>query len=409
MDRFSNPDSCTNISPQQPSPCARVRTALRHEQPDRVPVDFAATPEVWAKLIASIGPDTATVGPSAFFEPAREAVLRHLQIDCRVLSYDMFCSPPESILHEDAVVDWWSTLNRSTPNRMWRQRNGDGTFNDIWGTHSRVVDNPFGSYEEFASWPLGQADTVEELRGHPWPEPDWWDFSPLPAIIGHLNAHDAYHFRFRVGSVFEIAWQLRGMERFLMDLAMDPSIPMYMMDRLTDVYLENTRRVLDLAGDQIDVVYFYDDVSTQDSLLMSKRMWRRCVRPYHVKLADLAHAYGKLVMVHCDGAVYPLIPELIDMGVDILNPVQPDAKGMDLRLLKQEFGDRLSFHGGVDIRSVLPHGTPEEVAAAVRECISLLGQDGGYILCSAHHIQPDTPVENVLAMHEPDLRYPLCT
>jgi uroporphyrinogen decarboxylase len=407
MDETIIANSVTDDSSPAPTPRARVRAALRHEQPDRVPVDFAATPEVWAKLIKSIQPDTSSIGPSAYFEPAREAVLRHLQVDCRVLSYDMFCNPPGSALNGGSVVDWWSTLNRSTPNRMWRQRNGDGTFNDIWGTHSRVVDNPYGSYEEFASWPLGEANTVEQLRDHPWPEPDWWDFSPLPDIIEHLGAHDTYHFRFRVGSVFEIAWQLRGMERFLMDLATDPSLPVYIMDRLTEVYLENTRRVLDLAGDQVDVVYFYDDVSTQESLMMSKRMWRRCVRPYHVKLADLAHAYGKLVMYHCDGAVYPLIPELIDLGVDILNPVQPDAKGMDLASLKRDFGDQLSFHGGVDIRNVLPHGTPEEVAAAVRECVGLLGPNGGYILCSAHHIQPDTPVENVLAMHELDLRYPL--
>jgi len=387
------------------NPRERVEIALRHREPGRVPVDFAATPEVWSKLIAHINPDITDIGPRTFIEPAREAVLRHLQIDCRVLSYDMFCNPPPEIVHEGAVVDWWSTSNRSAPNRMWRQRNPDGTLNDIWGTHSREVENPFGRYEEFASWPLGQADAVADLKGHPWPEPDWWDFSPVPGIIAQMDVHSEYHIRFRIGSVFEIAWQLRGMERFLMDLALDPSIPLYIMDRLTDVYVENTRRVLELAGDRIDILYFYDDVSTQDSLLISRGMWRKHIRPRHARLTELAHAYGKPVMYHCDGAIYPLIPDLIEMGIDVLDPIQPDAKGMDLRLLKEEFGDRLAFHGGVDIRNVLPKGSPEEVAAAVRECVDLLGENGGYILCSAHHIQPDTPVENILAMYRLDLRY----
>ena len=390
---------------KQVTPRERTKTALRHEEPDRVPVDFAATPEVWTKLIKHIEPDTGPIGSSEFFEPAREAVLRHLEIDCRVLSYDMFCSPPEAVLRKDSVTDWWCTLSRSTPNRMWRQRNEDGTLRDIWGTHSRIVANPFGSYEEFASWPLSQADTVEDLKVHPWPKPDWWDFAPIPAVLDQLDAHKEYHIRFRIGSVFEIAWQLRGMERFLTDLALDPAIPLYIMDRLTEAYVENTRRVLELAGERVDILYFYDDVSTEISLMISKRMWQEHIRPRHVQLTQLAHAYGKPVMYHCDGAIAPLIPDLIDMGVDVLNPIQPDAKGMDIQILKQEFGDRLAFHGGLDIRNVLPHGTPEEVAAEVRRCVGLLGENGGYILCSAHHIQPDTPVENVLAMHEPGLRY----
>jgi uroporphyrinogen decarboxylase len=165
------------------------------------------------------------------------------------------------------------------------------------------------------------------------------------------------------------------------------------------------RRVLDLAGDRIDMVYFYDDVATQNSLMMSPETWRTEVRPFHEQLVEAAHARGVPVMYHCDGSIYRLIPELIDMGVDLLNPIQPDAKDMDARRLKQEFGDRLSFHGGIDIVGVLPRGTPDEVRDAVRDCVEVLGRDGGYILCSSHHIQPDTPVENVLALYEGGLRY----
>jgi uroporphyrinogen decarboxylase len=253
-------------------------------------------------------------------------------------------------------------------------------------------------------WPLSQAESVEDLKAHPWPEPDWWDFSPLPDVLRQLDERGKYSIRFRIGSVFEIAWQLRGMQEFLMDLASQPELPLYIMDRLTDLYVENTRRVLEAAGDRLDLLYFYDDVATQASLMISKNMWRDYVRPRHARLVELIHSHGKKVMYHCDGSVWPLIPEFIELGIDVLNPIQPDAKGMDLAQIKAAYGERLCFHGGVDINQTLPRGTPEEVRAEVRERVRVLGAGGGYILCSSHHLQPDTPVANVLAMYEAGLR-----
>ncbi|RPI91472.1 MAG: hypothetical protein EHM39_14550, partial [Chloroflexi bacterium] len=143
----SNPD------PGPANPRARVLKAVRHEEPDRVPVDFLATKEVWDKLIQHVQPDISQVGASEFFDPAREAVLRWLQVDCRVLSYDMFCQPPESALRKDAMIEWWDVLSRSTPNRMWRQRTAPGDFYEIWGRHTRIVENPTGAYEELVSFP----------------------------------------------------------------------------------------------------------------------------------------------------------------------------------------------------------------------------------------------------------------
>ena len=369
-----------------------------------MPVDFLATKEVWDKLIRHVQPDVSQVGASEFFDPVREAILRWLQVDCRVLSYDMFCQPPESALRKDAMVEWWDVLSRSTPNRMWRQRTAPGDFYEIWGRHTRIVENPTGAYEELVSFPLQSAASVEDLKPYPWPEPDWWDFSALPELLRQLDAHEQYHVRFRIGSVFEVAWQLRGMQEFLMDMAVEPDIPHYIMDRLTDVYVENTRRVLDLAGDRLDMMYFYDDVATQKSLMVSKDMWHEFIRPCHVRLIEVARAYGKPVMYHSDGAIYSLIPDLIDMGIGVLNPIQTDAKGMDPNRLKQEFGAVLAFHGGINITQTLPHGTPDEVRAEVRERVRVLGEDGGYILCSSHHIQSDTPLENVFAMYDVDLR-----
>lgn len=383
----------------------RVRTALRHEEPDRVPVDFLATPEVWGKLVDDLKPDTTGIGGAEFIQPEREAVLRHFEIDMRVLSYDMFCNPPAAIIRDGATIDWWGSLDRSTPNRMWRQRNPDDTTLDIWGCHRQKVEHGFGAYEEFATWPLANAESVDDLAKHPWPEPDWWDFSPLPALLEQMDEAGERHIRFRIGSVFEIAWQLRGMQEFLIDIAINLDVTRYIMGRLTDVYVENTRRVLDLAGDRIDMVYFYDDVATQNSLMISPDTWRAEVRPLHARLTELAHSRGVPVMYHCDGAIYPLIPELIELGVDLLNPIQPDAKNMEAARLKEEFGDRLSFHGGVDIMRILPQGTPEEVAAEVRSLVQTLGRGGGYVLCSSHHIQPDTPLANIHRMYDVALRY----
>ncbi|MFQ3566315.1 MAG: uroporphyrinogen decarboxylase family protein [Aggregatilineales bacterium] len=393
--------------PVLPSPHERVLTAIAHQQPDRCPVDFLATNEIWDRLIDHFQPDADSVGASEFFDPKREAILRQLEIDCRVVSYDMFCSPPEHVLEPGAVIEWWEVMSRSTPGRMWRQRLPSGELREIFGRRMHVVENPTGSYEEILHYPLADCTTVDQLKAFQFPDPDWWDWTPLPAVIDHLNRDQHYHIRFRIGSVFEVAWQLRGLSTFLTDLAMEPALPKYIMERLTDIYVENTRRVLDLAADRLDAVYFYDDVATQKSLLISKGMWAEFIRPCHQRIIDVAKSYDVSVMYHSDGALRPLIPELIEMGIDILNPIQANAKGMEPEALKADFGDRLTFHGGIDIVKTLPQGTPSEVRAEVQERIRVLGKDGGYILCSSHHIQSDTPLENVLAMYDLALRaYP---
>ena len=188
-------------------------------------------------------------------------------------------------------------------------------------------------------------------------------------------------------------------------MAIAPEIPLYIMERITDVIVENTRQALALAGNDIDIVYFYDDIGAQNGTLISKNMWRRLIKPFHQRIIEVARHAGKLVMYHTDGAIHSMIPELIDMGVDILDPIQPTAKDMIPENLKAEFGDRLSYHGGIDIVRTLPFGTPVEVQNEVRLRARGMGKGGGYILSSSHHIQSDTPLENVLAMYEVGLRY----
>jgi uroporphyrinogen decarboxylase len=281
---------------------------------------------------------------------------------------------------------------------MWRRVGTDGLAYDVFGRCFREEKTQTGSYEVNVNV-LDSARSVEDLRSHPWPDPSWWDFSPLQAAAAELNRREEHHIRFRSGSVFEVAWQLRGMDKFMMDLALDPSIPEYIMDRITEVLAENIDAALTEEPDALDMVYFYDDVASKDSLLISRDMWSRFIKPRHQRIIEVIKKHGKRVMYHTDGAVFDLLPELIDMGIDVLNPIQPDARDMEPKKLKEAYGDELSFHGGIDIIETLPRGTVEDVKNEVAEKAGVLGRDGGYILASSHHIQSDTPLENVLAMY----------
>jgi uroporphyrinogen decarboxylase len=378
----------------------RVNTSLGHQTPDRNPVDFLATPEIWQKLLDHFGISEHVESHSDYLEMRWELVLKELAVDCRVLSYDQFFVPPPSFLKPNAQVDWYGSLGRSTPNRMWRQCCVDGSIFDIWGRGFEVMQNPTGAYEQNTIFPLSTFQGIQEIKTHTWPQPDWWDFSQVDQVVNTINGESEYHFRYRIGSVFEVAWQLVGLEKFMMDLTMQPELPMYLMETLTDIYLAVTERFLQQAGQTVDMVYFYDDVASQNNLLISKKMWEKYIKPHHQKIIDLAIKYSKKVMYHSDGAMDKLIPELIDMGVDVLNPIQKDAVGMDPVHLKQAYGDKLAFHGGIDIIRTLPEGTPAEVAHEVRDCVSTLGKKGGYIMASSHHIQSNTPLENVLEMYD---------
>ena len=171
------------------------------------------------------------------------------------------------------------------------------------------------------------------------------------------------------------------------------------MERIGAVHLHNLKTVLEEAGDLIDIVYFYDDIASQNNLLISPAMYNEFIRPYHTKVIELAANYNIPVMMHCCGAVYPMIETFIDMGLAILNPIQPSAKDMNPEKLRDDFGERIVFHGGIDVQQFLPVASPEEVTEKVEYTCQTLGDNGGYIMSGSHHIQADTSLENVLAMY----------
>ncbi len=286
----------------------RVNQAIQFQKPDRTPKDFAAVPEIWDKL-------------ARYFETDdRKDILKKLDVDCRIVYYDNFCQHPQVEL---TTVNLNASQERASLSGMWRKIEADGSSRDIWGAHRKKVKTPFGFFDEFASYPLESAQTIDDLKKYTWPEPDWWDFSSLPSYIDELNDSAIYNIRYRVGSFFETAWSLYNFEKFQLELAMNPGMPLYIMERIAEVHYENLRRVLDIAGDKIDIVYFYDDIASQDSLLISPLMYEQFVQPFHKKLIDIAASYGKPTMMHCCGSIYMLIPKFIEMGLKILNPIQP--------------------------------------------------------------------------------------
>ena len=168
---------------------------------------------------------------------------------------------------------------------------------------------------------------------------------------------------------------------------------------MVEYFLEYNRRVFEAASENIDIFMMGDDFGTQYGPMMSIETWRRLFKPGFRAYIELAHEYGLPVMHHTCGSVRELIPDFIECGLDILQSLQPAAAGMDLADLQREFGRDLCFHGGIDIQEVLPHGTPQQVREHVKSRAEL-GREGGYILCTAHNIQPDTPLENIVALFE---------
>ncbi|HEY3398919.1 MAG TPA: uroporphyrinogen decarboxylase family protein [Armatimonadota bacterium] len=346
----------------------RVRDALEHRQPDRVPLDYYARAEVSAAVRARLG-----LGAGESVEEALGADLRGVG--------PRFGPPSHELGYADPTVE-------VTP---------DGLYRDIWGVGFRANQTEVGFYMDLADCPLRGLREVGELDDYPWPSADDWDYSGLPT---QLDAAGEYWTWGASRGIFEISWFMRGFEEFMLDLALRPELAGALMDRVQAYLLERTRRLLAASGGRLDMVEYNDDTGGQNGLLLSPAMWRQFLRPRMVEFIGLCREHGARVRYHSCGGVRPIIPDLIEIGVDALNPVQTMAAGMEPAALKRDFGDRITWSGGVDTQGLLPNGSREEVAAHTRWLIETLGKDGGLILGPAHVFQPDVPVENVLAVYE---------
>ncbi len=262
---------------------------------------------------------------------------------------------------------------------------------DEWGVWWRT-----GTFHHFAQVesPLRGMVPIDRLREYPWPDLDQpYRFRGLRQRVADLHARGLAVAAF-AGSVFEQAWYLRGLEDLMLDLASAPERAHYLFER-TAALQQFAAEQFARAG--VDIIITGDDVAGQQGLLMSIEMWRKFLKP---RLAATARAVkranpGAFVFYHSDGNIEQLIPELIEVGVDILNPIQPEC--MDPAAIKRRYGDRLSFWGTVSVQRTMPFGTPAEVRAEVRARIREVGHDGGLILAPAHVLGPETPWENIVA------------
>lgn len=272
---------------------------------------------------------------------------------------------------------------------------------DYWGVHRSSVAHPNGgSYDEIDHYPLAAAQSLRELLAHPWPSTALFDYNAFAAKAAEYRRHGDLCLIAGNGNIFETAWYMRGMENLFLDFIENPEFAHTLLGRVADFYMDHFRNMFEAAPGEIDLAFTADDLGGQNGLLLSLDMWETFIKPHHRRLNRLLHDYGAKVVYHTDGAVMEAVPGLVEMGIDVLQALQFDAKGMDPRLLKEGYGDRLGFAGGVSVQSTLPFGTADEVAAEVRERIRVLGKGGNYILGPSHAIQAGTPVENVLSLFD---------
>ena len=365
------------------TPRARVLAALRHEEPDRVPLD--------------IGGGNSTTLLAETYENLKE----HLKISAPTRIMNKAFRSAE--LDEEAMVRLGSDVRsvRTKPPKNWTPPpSGPGTFIDGFGIKWRQAFYTGGFYWEIAEPPLAHA-TISDMKSFPWPEPD--DPGRYEGLAEEVqNLHNNTSYALMGDSVIKGFWEpyfmMRGIEQSLVDLLINKEFVHAVMERLFELNTAVTRRFLDITGPYLSVFRTADDLAAQNSLLMSPQTYQEMIQPYHRRFNKFVKQYTDAkIFFHSCGNVVSLLDELIDAGFEVLNPVQVAAFD-DPAGVKVKYGDRLTFWGGIDTQKVLPKGTPREVREEVKLRIRQFGAGGGFVAAAVHNMQPDIPPENVLAM-----------
>jgi uroporphyrinogen decarboxylase len=338
-------------------------------------------PEVYIGLAAHYG-----LGPEFKLVPH---IMRLAQVDEQILSALEIDTRP---------------VYMSPPHKRIRPSDEPGAFYDDWGVKWKEYSVNGVVYREIVENPLVDA-SIDDLETYPW----WPDPLDPDRYIGvqerarQMFEQTEYAI---VGcpafnSIWERAYFLCGFQRMLEGLALEQEFVHAVFRRITDILLTSLQRYLELVGPYVQVIKIGDDLGAQNNAMMSPTTYQCMIKPYHQEAFKLIKRYTEAkVFLHSCGSVYKLLPDLINAGVEILNPVQVSAKDMDTHRLKQEFGDRLSFWGAIDTQHILPHGSPEDVRGEVERRIHDLAPGGGYILAPVHNIQADVPPINVITMYQ---------
>lgn len=371
----------------------RVETALAHREPDRVPFDLGGT------TVTGIHQQAYRNLRQALGLPDRPVELDHMHQQLARVDED---------LKARLKVDVWSLTPGKVPGATpppWTE--GDyHKWRDEWGIEWWMPVQG-GLYYDMRRHPLADKDTLAELERFPWPDPEHpARFEGMAARADALlnHRHVAYVLGRSFTGLFEQALWLRGFENFFCDLVQNVAFAEALLDKICELKMRYWAKALEAVGPNVMIVSEADDLATQTGLLCSPSLYRKLIKPRHARLFGFIKQRAQApvkIFFHSCGAVAPLVPDLIEAGIDILNPVQVSARGMDTRQLKRQFGDALVFYGGgVDTQHVLPHGTPQQVRDEVRRRLDDLAPGGGFIFAAVHNIQADVPPENILAMWE---------
>ena len=369
------------------TPRERVLTSLNHEEPDRVPLD--------------LGGMATTIEAVPYNELKKYLGIRS---ETKLFLRD-HVDPPEEILERFGIDTRY--VRMKPPRNFKIQIDSDNSYLDEWGTRWKKPESSL--YWDPVDYPLKDA-TIEDLETHNWPDPHdpgrteglreeakWLREKTDCAIIADTPS---------LGIFESASICLRGIERLMMDLILEKSFAKALLDKVADIQIEFFRHYLDAVGEYIDVIMVTDDLGAENGPLISPEHYREMIKPAQKKLwQSIKNDTKAYLFLHSCGSISKFIPDLIEIGVDILNPIQVAAKDMDPKRLKEEFGDKLTFWGGVDTQRVLPFGSPEDVEREVKTRLADMAPGGGYVLTAVHNIQAGVRPENICMMYDAARKY----
>jgi uroporphyrinogen decarboxylase len=377
-------------------PRERVTLALDHKEPDRIPIDLGGTicssihKNAYIELKKHLGMHVEELKMADYVQQLPyldEELLKRFGVDFRMVQLPAATAPGLSVFEDG---DYYAFIDR-------------------WGS-KLFMPKEGGLYFDWVDFPI-KAPTMEALDGYRWPQPDAPEHNAqLRDQAQNLHKNSDYALVGSAvigGGIFEQPARTMGLESFLMALVSEPQFAGRMMDQITEIYIESCNSYLEQVGEYLQVFTYWDDVCGQNGWLIAPDVYRKMIKPKQRRLVEaIKSKTDAKIYYHSCGAVFDLIPDLIELGFDILNPVQVSARGMDTRRLKETYGQDISFWGGgIDTQYVLPFGSPGQVADEVKRRIDDLAPGGGFVFAAVHNIQALVPPENIVAAFETALEY----